>query len=202
MKLFAFLGNICAGKTTYAQYMADRTGGVVLSFAKPIKKIAKMLEMPDVRKSHQLIGNTFRDEVDPDIWAKKGIKDSWIFTQNNIPVFFDDLRFLNEARLITQAGGMTIGIQSHTTNLYTRYRTRGRKGDNLTLEEFKTVIKTNPTERWAYEVLFAESGVDLLLRNSGNLKHNLETAYGKIIPYLHGHQRTQQSNQTNPIIIP
>lgn len=135
--IVAFCGDIGVGKSTLAQELAELTGGVVLSFADPLRDMvsqivdanyltsemvdgvrAKDLPIPWLgrpepttgRKLLQLCGTEFgRDMIDPDIWVKVAQQRVEEYDPDK-HIFFDDLRFNNEAQMIRRAGGRVVRV--------------------------------------------------------------------------------------------
>jgi adenylate kinase family enzyme len=101
--IIALTGKICSGKTTFAKYIQQKTGGKIFSFSTGVKKYAELLfetketETYKNRKIYQRFAEKMK-EIDPDIWVKmtiNSIKESSNNSNNNICII-DDLRFPNE----------------------------------------------------------------------------------------------------------
>jgi len=114
MKIIAFTGKYQSGKTTCANFIQNT---IKLSFAKPVKDIAKRQFGWDGQKDDrgrkllQLIGTDVGREYNPNIWVEKmeqefENKEYW---HTNI-IIIDDLRFNNEAELIKKWEGIIIEI--------------------------------------------------------------------------------------------
>lgn len=126
------LGHAGVGKDSATVYMAnDITGTEVTSFASPLKKIANIVgfskkqltdrtlkETPDTfwgispRQFLQMCGTEmFREVWREDVWveiARKTIRDP---QENTRVIFITDVRFPNEAKMITDEGGIVVKIE-------------------------------------------------------------------------------------------
>jgi hypothetical protein len=106
-KTIGFTGLAGSGKTYAATWFKFRTGkNWVWSFAAEIKAIAKTMGWDGQkddrgRKLLQDIGSAGR-AYDPWMWVSKMPTDQ--------PIIIDDVRFLNEAEAIKDAGGITVRI--------------------------------------------------------------------------------------------
>jgi len=92
----AFVGPAGSGKTTNARLMQQSTGGDVLSFATPLKKMVAdllgPLEGEELRGALQEFGVLAR-KYDQLIWVKKLLAK----VSPDRPCYIDDCRFYNEA---------------------------------------------------------------------------------------------------------
>jgi hypothetical protein len=106
-KTIGFTGLAGSGKTYAATWFRFRAGkGSVWSFAGEIKAIAKTMGWDGQkddrgRKLVQDIGSAGR-AYDPWMWVSKMPTDQ--------PIIIDDVRFLNEAEAIKDAGGIVVRI--------------------------------------------------------------------------------------------
>ena len=106
-KTIGFTGLAGSGKTYAATWFRFRTGkGSVWSFAAEIKAIAKGMGWDGQkddrgRRLLQQIGSAGR-AYDPWTWVSKMPTDQ--------PIIIDDVRFLNEAEAIRDAGGIVVRI--------------------------------------------------------------------------------------------
>jgi hypothetical protein len=135
--IVAFCGEIGVGKSTLAHDLADSTGGAVLSFADPLRDMiaqivdkdyltsemvgdvrAKDVPIPWLgypekttgRKLLQYLGTEFgRDLIDPEIWVKVAKQRVQEYDPDK-HIFFDDLRFNNEAQMIRSLGGLVVEV--------------------------------------------------------------------------------------------
>ena len=104
----AFTGKAGVGKTTSANYLAQKYGYTVVSFAGKLKEIARELfpeafangEKPRVLL--QTLGAKMR-EIDPDVWAKYLMRQ----LKPGVRYVIDDLRYVNEA-YYARANGFVI----------------------------------------------------------------------------------------------
>lgn len=99
----AITGWAGAGKTKMAEYLKDKYGGEILSFASEIKRIDRRLfglGSKD-RKRLQKIGESMR-EIDPNVWINivKNDIDLIIDYEENSNVYIDDLRRENEYKML------------------------------------------------------------------------------------------------------
>jgi len=124
--LIGFLGKKEAGKTTSAMFWRDMRTAYIQSFASALKDMLVKADIiteqqarsqtkpPHVRELLQKIGtNIIRSQIDEDFWVKKmADKVSTLDAlDGRKDVVIDDVRFINEAKFITDRGGVLILIQ-------------------------------------------------------------------------------------------
>ncbi len=131
--IIGFTGKAGAGKTTAARILAQERGFTVLSFASPIKAMARAFgltaadmtiykEVPHgrlngktPRQFQQMLGTEFgRNLIGPDVWLASwhdGLSESMVENFGDILVATDDCRFENEAAAIRAEGGIVVEIQ-------------------------------------------------------------------------------------------
>ena len=124
--VIAFLARAGSGKSTAAQYLSDRHGAEKVSFAAPLKELAKHLwgftdsqvygdnkesadevlaELWDVdnatpRMALQLLGNQAREIIGKNVWIDAAMN-SIEKAESNL-VVIDDCRYLNEVMAISE----------------------------------------------------------------------------------------------------
>ncbi len=120
--ILGLLGPQGVGKTTLADAVVERVGGVRLSFAEPIRQMLVALGVERTQFSHhkhlpipwlhnktprdllRSLGTEWgRELVGPDIWVGAVLRQA---RQQQKPVIIDDVRFANEAKLLQDAGAM------------------------------------------------------------------------------------------------
>lgn len=126
-----------AGKSTVAKHLAADRDTHVLSFAEPIKQMIYAMIIAtgmdkDTAKRHvwgdlkeevvpglgvtsrrlqQTLGTEWgREVIDPDLWANIGLSKADRLTADGDMVFFDDMRFPNEALKIKDRGGFLVRV--------------------------------------------------------------------------------------------
>jgi hypothetical protein len=129
MNIIALTGKKETGKTTFAEMLRHEITedpskmAMTHSFATPLKKmiedtgICKHRELFEKktefsRMMMQKIGTEIVRRVDPDYWCKvmwNTLKNTFLHEPNFI-VIIDDLRFLNEYKMINSLGGMVVRI--------------------------------------------------------------------------------------------
>lgn len=135
-KIIALVGNIGTGKSTVAEYLAEKYNGSVVSFADPIRNMFKGLGL-DVKNmsrtekelpSDKLSGRTVRHAMQTlgTEWARKMMAETfWVdrwadkvkelqFTRSCEIIVTDDCRFLNEASAVRGVRGTLIRINRDT----------------------------------------------------------------------------------------
>lgn len=102
------VGKLGSGKTSLANYLVAEFGYTKMSFADPMKDIAK--EFFDVEKGRPLyrelmqkLGTDWFRSIDPDVWVKHLLKRA---TGDRMVV--DDVRFPNEAKGLLDAGWLLV----------------------------------------------------------------------------------------------
>lgn len=136
--IVAFCGDIGVGKSTLAHDLSDLCGGAVLSFADPLREMigcivdkdyltskmvdgvrAKDLPIPWLGSPEPVTGRVLlqkcgtefgRDMIDPNIWVKVAQQRIESYDPDR-HIFFDDLRFNNEAEMIRSLGGLVVEVK-------------------------------------------------------------------------------------------
>jgi len=142
MILLGLAGKAGSGKSTVAEFLVSQYGFQRLSFAEPLKEMllkAGICSRDElyVKKSAfsrwimQKVGtDIFRNQIDPDFWVKKmaeklncyfATSNCYFATSNSLDnssskVVIDDVRFLNEASLVKQYGGVIVKIERDLYN--------------------------------------------------------------------------------------
>lgn len=104
----AFTGPMCSGKSWCADYLNQEARYTKLSFAGPLKKLAKELfgvegKDGDARRVYQQLGQKMR-EIDPDVWIKALLRDLDKSHTDVTRFVIDDVRYLNEAEALRARG--------------------------------------------------------------------------------------------------
>jgi hypothetical protein len=121
IKIVGFSGKIGAGKSWLTRQLCSKYGYAPVSFASSLKEdLLNMgfsygdlyVEKPEpIRKLMQVYGQARRYQ-DPNYWLHRGMGQAQAL-QAMIPgvvVVFDDVRFINEADAIRDAGGVIIRV--------------------------------------------------------------------------------------------
>jgi dephospho-CoA kinase len=123
MILIGIAGKAGSGKSTVAGFLVSQYGFQRLSFAEPLKEMllkAGICSRDElyVKKSAfsrwimQKVGtDIFRNQIDPDFWVKKMAEKLNSLDNDSSKVVIDDVRFLNEASLVKQHGGVIVKIE-------------------------------------------------------------------------------------------
>lgn len=137
--IIGFTGLATGGKSASAQYLAERYGFERVSFAAPLKKMLRTLNPimgcdigypvrlsnleawglseKQIKESHhgaeyrrllQVLGTDCIRAVDEDFWVNAAMRD--LPRDTPVNYVFDDVRFPNEARAITEAGGVLVHL--------------------------------------------------------------------------------------------
>lgn len=126
IKIVAFTGRAGSGKTTAAQHLVDAYGATRISFAEPLRRIAKdVFEFTDEqlrtstgkeavdrrygfspRESLIRLGRSARENISPDVWV--GAAFNSILRRGSGLYVIDDLRYPNEALRLAESGGFLI----------------------------------------------------------------------------------------------
>ena len=129
MKIIGLAGLARVGKTTIAEYLRDNHGYTILSFATPLKEaLVALTDLPmeyftdqdlkheplstfsgkSPREVMQLFGTDFcRNMIAEDFWCNL-MHNKILNTQSNVVI--DDIRFQDEADLITSLGGVVVNL--------------------------------------------------------------------------------------------
>ena len=123
MNLIALTGSAGSGKTTASQLLIDSFGYKRMSFADPLKQIAKESFGWDGQKDYrgrrllQVLGTDAGRAYNPEIWIDKmrslilsyDMEQGRYMAYTNIVI--DDIRFNNEANLVHEFGGKVILLE-------------------------------------------------------------------------------------------
>jgi hypothetical protein len=118
LRIVGFTGLAGSGKNTAAQALTTK-GYVEAAFADPLKELAKELGWDGVkddkgRKLLQDLGHGCRKVFGADFWVdrmRERIEKEWGPTGANRPVAVTDVRYQNEADLVTELGGIILKIE-------------------------------------------------------------------------------------------
>ena len=132
MKILGISGKRGVGKTALANYLARHRGFIVVSFAKPLRELAKSLFpfsefdfVSPARKEKPFSGypwspreflihlGEFMRYHDEAYWVKKGVESCSDPEQRYV---FDDVRYPNEAEAIKAVGGKILRINRYEKN--------------------------------------------------------------------------------------
>ena len=135
MFLIGLVGQKGVGKDTVADYLVKNRGFQKLAFAGPLKSMCSAMYGVDIGLFHD---TTLKEEKHPywgisprqmmqhvgtDIVRKHFGQDFWIKnmkcrlqTANGADIVISDVRFLNEAELVKQYGGVLVRIDSDNVN--------------------------------------------------------------------------------------
>ena len=139
----AINGRMGTGKTVACNYLKEKYGGTIVSFASPLKKLA--LDLFDVkykndiieikgifytgRQIYQMLGNKLR-EIDPDFWVKKTIKEivhiekNTYFKPSTPNIYNDDMRFENEQKCLKSSGFVIVKLFVNEETRFNRLKER------------------------------------------------------------------------------
>lgn len=152
-----------SGKSVVANRLVDKHGFVQLKFAGPLKsmirtllegmglkEIDRMLEgdLKEVeieglgvtpRWLMQSLGTEWgRDHIRPDLWVYLAQRAAEYQMSRGWSVVFDDLRFLNEMKLIENMGGTCVRINRPSAKVATAHASEGEL-DHLNLPQFDNI---------------------------------------------------------------
>lgn len=127
----AFIGRAGAGKSTAASLLAQHWGYTRLSFAAPLKRIAKELwgEIGRDRVRLQRLGVAVR-EIDPHTWIDLMLAE---FETVSGPCVVDDCRFPNEMFALTGRGFVFVRIEADAELRRSRLLANGKWGGEESL---------------------------------------------------------------------
>lgn len=121
IKIVGFTGKIGAGKSWLTRQLCSKYGYAPVSFASALKEdLLNMgfsysdlyVEKPEpIRKLMQVYGQARRYQ-DPNYWLHRGMGEAQALRalMHGAVVVFDDVRFINEADAIRDAGGVIIRV--------------------------------------------------------------------------------------------
>lgn len=114
MRIIGLAGPMGCGKSTIAKMLNEKFNGPVLPMAGPLKGIAMVMGWDGKkddrgRKMLQTLGTDVGRAYDPEIWTKL-----WSEQLDTVPLEYvikcDDVRFVNEAKVIRERGGVVIRL--------------------------------------------------------------------------------------------
>lgn len=105
------VGNMGSGKSTIANYLVEKYGYKKGSLAQPMRDfVAEVLQIdktdPRYRPAMQELGTEWGRKYDEDCWVKYLLNHLDMF-----PTVIDDVRFVNEAKALLEAGWMLIYLE-------------------------------------------------------------------------------------------
>lgn len=123
---FAFVGGAGAGKSTCADYLVEHQGYVRLSFAAPLKDVARQLWGEDrgaERDRLQRLGVGVR-EIDPDTWVD--LLTARVEARPSVRFVVDDCRFPNEYQELRALGFRFVRVEAYATDRLLRLQKSGK----------------------------------------------------------------------------
>lgn len=147
----AFIGGMGSGKTTLAKYLAVQYDLEKISFATPLKIIARDILGREIDKKKdraflQGLGKLIRNTVDKDYWVRRAINVMSTMDRAIKPpkgFVIDDLRFKNELEHLKERGFLIIYLDCPENTRFERVSRR----DGVTREEWDVTTKdTSETE--------------------------------------------------------
>jgi len=135
------LPNICiagkmgAGKTTVAKYLEEKYGYKRTSLAEPMRQIVKEFfsledkSDPRYRRLMQKLGTDWFRSEDKEVWIRHLLKRcegaGWVV---------DDVRFMNEAKILMKNGWILLFVESQD---HVRYDRLVKRGDSFDVDMLK-----------------------------------------------------------------
>lgn len=161
----AFTGPAGSGKTTHARAVQKAYGGDVLSFASPLKKIAKDLfgdALDDgnfARRAYQSLGLTVR-QLDTNTWVRLLLAK----ISPDRPTYVDDCRFYNEYLSLKSLGFVFVRMGASMKTLHER-RPEMTEAEWLHQSEIESAtIPGDLVTTTDYPLEVTTSGLDAMLR--------------------------------------
>ncbi|MFW9905271.1 MAG: AAA family ATPase [Candidatus Thorarchaeota archaeon] len=157
-RLIGLTGHMGSGKSTAAEYIAQKYGFVRMRISGKMREISQELELEITRDLLQGIGKFFR-AFDDDVWIRylgKKIQTS------NESIVIDDIRRMNEVEYLKSLGFKIIRIESSS-------ETRKMRIEN----HMNKKISDQDWRRWSNhltEIQVTQLPVDYTIRNNGTLK--------------------------------
>jgi dephospho-CoA kinase len=138
----AFVGKAGAGKTTGAEFLVVAAGYSRVSFAAPLKRVARIIWGPDAERDRgllQWLGKVIRGR-DPLAWANAARSEieerrRTQLTGATTPVVIDDLRFPNEWEMLRELGFVIVRIEADKEQRIRRLRGNGKLQDEAQLND-------------------------------------------------------------------
>ncbi|MFX0185168.1 MAG: AAA family ATPase [Candidatus Hodarchaeota archaeon] len=157
--LIGITGFMGSGKTTAAQYLADKYNFERMQISGKMREIAQELELKPTRKFLQSIGKFMR-EIDDDVWIRYLVKQ--IEKNKSQSIVIDDIRRKNEINYLKPLGFKFIRILS--PSLKRKERIESRDSQKISKEDW---------EKWSdhlTENQVTELKVDYILENNGTIQ--------------------------------
>ena len=158
MVIVSFVGEMATGKTAIANMLALENDGVVLSFATPLKNIAKdvyKMKYKD-RDLLQILGEAMRS-VRPSVFLDYTKDEIQKAVGDGRNVYIDDCRYRNELEMLKGLGSRIVRLRSSEATRCSRLRING-----LDLTGTEHVSETEM-------VSFDENDFDMVLYNDNGV---------------------------------
>lgn len=132
MGILGISGTFASGKDTVAKYLEERHEFVHVSTGDMIRREAANQGLADEREVLVELGNELRSKYGSGVLVERAI--SFHESVNNLVV--SGIRVVGEAQALRNAQGKLIFLDAPIKTRYGRLRSRGRIGDETTLEQF------------------------------------------------------------------
>jgi dephospho-CoA kinase len=173
----AFFGPMCSGKTYCADYLVKNRGFTKVNFAYKLKKLAAEIFDVHTKDGHdrivlQQLGQKMR-EIDPDVWVKLALKEVAFheYANGTERFVFDDLRYMNEASALKEAGFTLVRVYVP---------------ENIRLQRIKDLYPNTPEDSASHssELEWANIVPDLIIDSAypDSPNQQIDNFLGKISP--------------------
>lgn len=164
--ILGITGYAGAGKGVVVGYLVARHGFKHFSIRDFLTEEIKRRGLPVNRENMGKIGDEFREKYGP--LAKLMLKD----VMSTDDVILESIRSLMEADYLQEHGGKLWAVDADITTRFARIRARGSATDNVTLEQFLAVEKSesNNLELYKMNLPAVIARADVVLRNDGSLE--------------------------------
>lgn len=162
--IYAICGLAGSGKDTFGRMLRDESPGCTkgMSFAMPMKHMLDTLGIfstealfgpsearneeseiiPGLTARHalQTLGTEWGRALHPEFWIRIALRDAKSFEEDGCTVVFTDLRYLNEANAVREAGGVIIRVERDGTGL------QGAAGAHASEQEGRLIVPNHVVE--------------------------------------------------------
>ena len=165
-KIIGVVGHPSSGKDTAAEYLVKKYGFSFISTSDMIRDYIRENDLgePTRERMHDVV-NEWRAREGGDILIRKALEKQ----AGRNRIVFGGLRAIAEAEAVKNNGGVMIAVTAPIETRFARAKARGRIGDDVTFEQFKSTedAEAKNDDPYAQNVSVIIASANYTVNNNG-----------------------------------